>query len=164
MSGTHTSPQRGFTLVELMIVIAIMGVLATMAVPTYQERFIRAQVGEALALADFAKDSVNAYYRVNKRMPKSNAEAGLPPPDKIVGNYVTALEVADGAIHVKLGHRVNKNAAGKVLSLRPAAVVAHPQVPLAWNCGAADPPAAMKAFGANQTDLPSQYLPVDCRS
>jgi len=51
-------------------------------------------------------------------MPKSNAEAGLPPPDKIVGNFVSAVEVVEGAIHVTLGNRVNRNAAGKLLSIR----------------------------------------------
>jgi type IV pilus assembly protein PilA len=156
--------QSGFTLIELMIVIAIIGVLATMAMPSYQDRFIRTQIVEAMNLAEFAKEGVTAYYRANKRMPKSNAEAGLPPADKIVGNYVTSLEVNDGAIHVKLGNRINKNAAGKMLSLRPAAVAAFPQVPLAWNCGAAEAPAGMKMFGSNQTSLPVQYLPVDCRS
>lgn len=154
----------GFTLIELMIVIAIVGVLATMALPSYQERFIRAQITEAMTLAEYAKEGVNAYYRANKRMPKGNAEAGLPPPDKLIGNHVTAIEVKDGAVHVTLGHRANHNAAGKVLTLRPAAVEGYAQVPLAWNCGMAEPPKGMKAFGTNLTTLPAPYLPIDCRS
>jgi type IV pilus assembly protein PilA len=155
---------QGFTLIELMIVIAIIGVLATVAMPTYQERVIRVQVGEATGLAEFAKEGIAAYYRANKRMPKNNAEAGLPPADKIIGNYVTGLEVADGAIHVTLGNRINRNAAGKVFSIRPAVVAAYPQIPIAWNCGVATPPANMKAFGENRTSLAAPYLPVDCRS
>ena len=110
----HTN--KGFTLIELMIVVAVVGILATIAMPSYQERFIRAQVAEAIGLADFAKENVAAYYRANKRMPKNNADAGLPPADKIVGNYVVSLNVNEGAIHVQFGNRVNKNAAGKVLS------------------------------------------------
>ena len=155
---------RGFTLIELMIVVAIMGVLATMAVPTFQERLIRVQVVEGIGLSEFAKESIAAYYRANKRLPRTNAEAGLPPPDKIIGNYVTAMEVAEGAIHVTFGNRVNRNATGKVLSIRPSVVAAYPQVPISWNCGAAVPPGALKAFGENRTSLEAPYLPVDCRS
>jgi len=155
---------QGYTLIELMIVVAIMGILATMAMPTFQERAIRAQVGEAIGLSEFAKDGIAAFYRANKRMPKNNAEAGLPPADRIIGNYVTGLEVVEGAIHVTLGNRVNRNASGKVLSVRPAVVAAYPQVPIAWNCGVAAPPGAMKVFGENRTSLSAPYLPVDCRS
>ncbi len=155
---------RGFTLIELMIVIAIMGVLATTAIPTYQDRVIRTQVSEGIVLSEFAKDSIAQYYRANKRMPKNNAEAGLPPPDKIMGNHVTAIEIGDGAIHIKFGNRVNKHAADKVLSLRPAVVAAYAQVPIAWSCGLAAAPAGMKISGTNQTTLPPPYLPIDCRS
>ena len=155
--------QHGFTLIELMIVVAIMGILATMAVPSYQERVIKAQVQEGLSLAEFAKENITAFYRAQKRMPKNNAEAGLPPADKIIGNHVAAIEVADGAVHIKFGNRANKNAVGKIVTLRPAAIASYPQVPLAWNCGTAEPPAGMKALGANRTTLPGMYLPVDCR-
>jgi type IV pilus assembly protein PilA len=154
----------GFTLIELMIVVAILGVLATLAVPTFQERVIRAQVNEAISLSEFAKESVAAYFRANKRMPRNNGEAGLPPADKIIGNYVTSLEVADGAIQVTLGNRINRNANGKVLTLRPAVVIDYPQVPISWNCGVAEAPVAMKHFGENRTNLSPPYLPVDCRS
>ena len=64
----------------------------------------------------------------------------------------------------KFGNRANKNAAGKVLSIRPAVVAAYPQVPIAWNCGGAEAPAGMKLFGINQTTLPGYFLPVDCRA
>lgn len=161
--STQQRLENGFTLIELMIVVAIMGILATMAVPSYQERAIKAQIQEGLGLAEYAKESINAFYRAQRRMPKNNAEAGLPPADKIIGNHVAAIEVADGAVHIKFGNRANKNAVGKVVTVRPAAVSGYSQVPLAWNCGTAEPPAGMKAFGANQTTMPGVFLPVNCR-
>jgi type IV pilus assembly protein PilA len=155
---------RGFTLIELMIVIAIMGILLTVALPTYQDRIIRTQVSEAIAFADFARTSVAEYYRRHQRFPKSNAEAGLPEAEKIVGSYVARLDVRDGAIHVTLGHRVNRNAEGKVVSFRPGAVAGAQVVPLSWACGNATLPEALKVAGKNETSLQPTFLPVDCRS
>jgi type IV pilus assembly protein PilA len=154
---------RGFTLIELMIVIAIMGILTTIALPTYHDRVIRAQVGEALAFADFAKEAIAEQYKRTRRIARTNAEAGLPESDKIIGSYVTGLEVKDGAINVTLGNRINKFASGKVVSVRAAAPPA-PAVPLSWACGNAAMPAGLTVSGANATTLPPTYLPVDCRS
>ena len=154
---------RGFTLIELMIVVAIMGILATIAMPTFQDRVIRSQVTEALNLADFAKRGVAEFYARSKRMPRDNSEAGLPPADRIVGNYVTALAVKDGVILVTFGNRVNVNIEGKRLAIRPAVVEGYPAVPIAWVCGNADAPNKMKVAGANETTLPGPHLPIDCR-
>ncbi|MEO7741654.1 MAG: pilin [Usitatibacter sp.] len=160
-NGKRTS--AGFTLIELMIVIAIIGILATMAMPTFQDRVIRAQVTEALNLADFAKQGVASFHGKARRMPKDNAEAGLPPGDKIIGNYVTDVSVKEGAIVVTLGNRSNAHVEGKKLALRPAIVEGHPSVPLAWVCGNASAPGKMKVLGANDTTLPGPHLPIDCR-
>jgi type IV pilus assembly protein PilA len=154
---------RGFTLIELMIVIAILGILTTIALPTYHDRVIRAQVGEALTFADFAKEAIAEHYKRTRRLPRTNAEAGLPEPDKIIGSFVTRLELKDGAINVTLGNRVNKFAAGKVVSVRPASAGA-PAVPLSWACGNAVMPEGLTVTGANATTLSAIYLPVDCRS
>ena len=155
---------RGFTLIELMIVVAILGILITVAMPTYQDRIIRTQVGEAVAFAHLARTSIAEDYKRHQRFPKSNAEAGLPDAEKIVGAYVTRLDVRDGAIHVTLGHRINKNAEGKVVSFRPGAVAGAPVVPLSWACGNATLPEALKMAGKNETTLTPMFLPVDCRS
>ena len=155
---------NGFTLIELMIVIAIMGILATVALPTYHDRVIRTQVGEALAFAEFAKEAVGEYYKRTKRLPRNNTEAGLPDAEKIVGSYVTRLDLKDGAINVQLGNRINKFASGKTISVRPGIVASAPAVPISWACGNATLPEALKVAGENATTLGPTYLPIDCRS
>lgn len=161
-SGTARS--AGFTLIELMIVIAIIGIMATMAVPSYQDRVIRAQVTEGMALADFAKQAVAAHYAKTRSMPATNEAAGLPPADHIVGNHVKAVEVRAGAIVITFGNLSNRHLADKQLTLRPATVEGYPQVPIAWVCGAADVPGKMRVHGDNASSLPATYLPLDCRA
>jgi type IV pilus assembly protein PilA len=155
---------RGFTLIELMIVISIIGIMATMAVPSYQDRILRAQVSEGLALAQFAQQAVQAEYTRSHVLPANNAAAGLPPADRIVGNYVTSLAVHDGGIVMTYGNRSNRHLEGQKLSLRPATVEGYPQVPIAWVCGAANVPARMQVHGADQTTLSQMQLPLDCRA
>ncbi len=154
---------QGFTLIELMIVIAIIGILATLAAPSFQDRVIRSQVSEGLVLGDFAKQAVATYYARNHRMPPDNAAAGLPPSGVIVGNYVSDVLVRGGAIVVTFGNRINTNAAGKKLTLRPAIVEGYPSVPIAWVCGTATTPEKMKVVGENETTLPGPHVPIDCR-
>lgn len=151
-------PLRGFTLIELMIVVAIIGILATMAMPSFQDRIIRTQVSEGQALAGFAQTSVASYYTHHKSLPANNAAAGLPPPDRIVGNYVTRLTVENGALHIQYGNLSNRNLEGKTLTLRPAVVEGYPQVPIAWVCGLAAVPVSMKVNGTNATDLPGPFF------
>jgi type IV pilus assembly protein PilA len=153
----------GFTLIELMIVISIIGIMATMAVPSYQDRVMRAQVAEGIALAQFARDAVQAQYTHSHTLPPDNAAAGLPPADRIVGNYVTGLSVQQGSIVVTFGNLSNRHLEGRKLTLRPATVDGWPQVPIAWVCGRAPVPARMQAHGADQTSLEDTQLPLDCR-
>ena len=162
------SPHRrrassGFTLIELMIVISIIGIMATMAVPSYQDRVMRAQVAEGIALSQFARDAVQAQYARSHTLPADNAAAGLPPADRIVGNYVTGLAVQQGSIVVTFGNLSNRHLEGRKLTLRPATVDGWPQVPIAWVCGRAAVPARMQAHGADQTTLDDTQLPLDCR-
>jgi type IV pilus assembly protein PilA len=154
---------RGFTLIELMIVVAIIGILSTMAVPSYQDRVIRAQVTNSLEMIGFVKEAVSATYAKTGRLPKDNQNAGIPPHDKIVGNFVSDIEVKNGTINITYGSLSNKFLSGKKLSLRPAVVAGYSKVPIAWVCGLAEIPGKMSINGSNATNLPGQFLPIDCR-
>jgi len=95
--------QQGFTLIELMIVIAIIGILAAIAIPAYQDYVIRSQVSEGLSLADGAKVGVGEFYTNTGRLPGNNASAGIATDTSISGNYVTKVDVAAGLITVSFG-------------------------------------------------------------
>ena len=155
---------RGFTLIELMIVIAIIAILATMAVPSFQDRVIRTQVSEGLGLAELAKQAVASQYLKTRTLAKDNVAAGLPPAEYIVGNYVSAITVTDGALAITFGNQANRHLVGKQLSLRPATVDGYPQVPIAWVCGSASVPGKMTVHGVNATSVPALHLPLDCRT
>jgi type IV pilus assembly protein PilA len=155
--------QQGFTLIELLIVVAIIAIISTMALPSYQDRTIRAQVAMAISMADPAKKDIEEFYRSKGTLPKNNAQAGLPKPDKFVGNYVERLTVNNGVIELVLGNRINKNAAGKTLLLRPAIVADAAKVPISWVCGAASVPKGMIAAEKNTSTLSVRQMPVECR-
>jgi len=156
--------KNGFTLIELMIVIAMISILATMAIPSFQDRVIRTQIQEALNFAEIAKTNIEEFYKMKKTFPKDNSEAGLPAAEKIIGNYVTGLRVTDGAIHIYLGNKINKNVEGKTITIRPAIVKGEPMVPISWIPGFATVPEGMTVVGKNKSDILPRLLPVSCRS
>ena len=151
------------TLIEILVVVAIIAILALMTAPSLQDRTIREQVAAAGPLADIAKTPIAASWAATQTFPADNAAAGLPVPDKIVSNYVSALAVANGAIHLTFGNNINAALRGKILSIRPAVVEDAPIVPVAWICGNARVPDKMTVKGENRTDLPPAFLPVNCR-
>ncbi|HFC1834566.1 TPA: pilin, partial [Neisseria gonorrhoeae] len=110
--------QKGFTLIELMIVIAIVGILAAVALPAYQDYTARAQVSEAILLAEGQKSAVTEYYLNNGEWPKDNTSAGVANPTEIKGKYVQSVTVANGVVTATmLSSGVNKEIQGKRLSL-----------------------------------------------
>ncbi len=154
---------HGFTLIELMIIMAIIGILTTMALPSFQDRVIRKQVQEAFNLAEIAQHNIQEYYKTKGKFPSNNASAGLPKPDKIIGNYVAGVTVTGGVIEVKLGKRINKNVENKTITIRPAIVKNEPIVPIAWVYAYASVPEGMTVIGENKSTVLPRHLPVNCR-
>ncbi|ENW3209401.1 pilin, partial [Neisseria gonorrhoeae] len=110
--------QKGFTLIELMIVIAIVGILAAVALPAYQDYTARAQVSEAILLAEGQKSAVTEYYLNNGEWPADNGAAGVASSSSIKGKYVESVTVTNGVVTAQMKPSgVNKEIKGKRLSL-----------------------------------------------
>ncbi|EPT3806244.1 pilin, partial [Neisseria gonorrhoeae] len=110
--------QKGFTLIELMIVIAIVGILAAVALPAYQDYTARAQVSEAILLAEGQKSAVTEYYLNHGEWPENNDSAGVASSSSIKGKYVESVTVTNGVVTAKMkSDGVNKEIKGKKLSL-----------------------------------------------
>ncbi|HGM0669407.1 TPA: pilin [Neisseria gonorrhoeae] len=161
--------QKGFTLIELMIVIAIVGILAAVALPAYQDYTARAQVSEAILLAEGQKSAVTEYYLNNGEWPKDNASAGVASASDIKGKYVQKVEVNNGVVTAQMASTgVNKEIQGKKLSLwakRQAGSVK-------WFCG--QPVKRTEANAKAGTDdvakddaagkkIDTKHLPSTCR-
>lgn len=140
--------QQGFTLIELMIVIAIIGILAAIAIPAYQDYVIRSQVAEGLSLGEGAKSGVWDFESNTGRWPISNSSAGLSRPGSITGNYVSQVNVAGGVVTVTYGLKVNKAIFNKILELSP--VTTPGSIP--WVCKS-----------PSSAPIPNRYLPTNCR-
>ena len=153
----------GFSMMETLVVIAIVAILATLAIPSYLDKIVRDQIAEALPLADIAKAPLAGSWAALQTFPADNAAAGLPAPDKIVNNFVSSVLVRNGAIDLTFGNRASGVIKGKVLTLRAAVVEDAPIVPVTWVCGYAAAPGKMTVTSVDRTNIPAVYLPLRCR-
>lgn len=135
---------QGFSLIELMIVVAIIALLASIALPAYQDYLARAQVAEGYSLAGDARTAVTTYHAERQSFPTGNEDAGLADPQSIVGRYVSRVELqANGTIEVHFGNEASTKIAGDTLAL----TMADEGGSLHWNCSGLD----------------QRYLPSACR-
>ena len=109
--------QQGFTLIELMIVVAIIGILASIAIPSYQDYTIRAQISEGLVLSAGAKLALAEHYMMSGDWPNNNVKAGLANQNDITGKYVKSVRVKDNVIIIMYGNDANKVISNKKLNL-----------------------------------------------
>ncbi|HEZ6881668.1 TPA: pilin [Neisseria meningitidis] len=158
--------QKGFTLIELMIVIAIVGILAAVALPAYQDYTARAQVSEAILLAEGQKSAVTEYYLNHGEWPSNNSSAGVATSSKIKGKYVKEVKVANGVVTATMASSgVNKEIKDKKLSLWAK----RQDGSVKWFCGqpvtrTTNNTANDEVTAANGTDkIDTKHLPSTCR-
>jgi type IV pilus assembly protein PilA len=142
---------NGFTLIELMIVVAIIGILAAVALPAYQDYTIRSKVAEGLTLAAAAKLAVTETYAATGALPADNQAAGLPSQFSIVSKYVSQVRVRNGVIRIRFSNLLGGNPSmnGSNLTLTPDT---SNEGSIVWTC-------------TNSGDTTRwKYLPAECRN
>ncbi len=171
MIDATTQPNRasGFTLIELMIVVAIIGILAAIAIPAYENYTVRAQVAEGVNMTAYVKTRVADAFLNRGSAPANRIAAGLTaPPTDTSGKYVSELDINNGVLILRFGHEANAAIHNMTLTVTPYET---PERGIAWRCGTAPAPAGGVLLGtgsptvANYTapTVLERYLPASCR-
>jgi type IV pilus assembly protein PilA len=146
------SMQKGFTLIELMIVVAIIAILAAIAIPAYQNYLIRSQVSEGMVLTSGARAAVSEYYSNKGTFPTNNTAAGIATDTSITGKYVEKVDVANGIITATFkgaGSDANSAIQTKTFVLSPSSNAGS----IAWTCNST----------THAGNVDNKYLPTSCR-
>jgi type IV pilus assembly protein PilA len=156
------STQKGFTLIELMIVVAIIGILAAIAIPAYQDYTVRSQVTEGMNLASPVETGIAEYFANTGSFPTALSSVGISASP--TGKYVSAVGITAGAIVVTYGLQANSNILNQNLTLTPYTDANNDVI---WVCGlhtvptgASNPPGVTPGV----TTVPDKYLPQTCRT
>lgn len=151
---------RGFTLLEFMIIIVIILILGSTALPNYIGYMKRAKVAEAFMFSSHITKLVANYYAYHGTLPPNNQALLLPMAEQLSGHYIATLQVETGAIHLTFQ---DEGLTG-ILTLQPSTVSTYPPLAtLIWRCGYAQPAVGTTVFGDNKTTIAPEFLPDICQ-